>query len=106
MLESGGGETRKIVHEKFRRKLLKFSRSKIHGWGLYAMETIGPDEAIIEYIGEKIRHTVADVREKDYERKGIGSSYLFRIDSDCVCFNARIFCITFLILGCRRHAQR
>ena len=29
---------------------------------------------------------MADVREVNYTRKGIGSSYLFRIDDTCVCF--------------------
>jgi len=62
--------------------MIKFARSKIHGFGLYALETIAPDEMIIEYVGEKIRFNVADMREKRYERRGIGSSYLFRIDND------------------------
>jgi len=31
-----------------------------------------------------IRDRVADVREKRYERRGIGSSYMFRIDEDSV----------------------
>ncbi|VDM97900.1 unnamed protein product [Thelazia callipaeda] len=74
----------KVNQLKFRKKLVKFARSRIHGWGLYAMEAIGPDEMIIEYIGQKIRPTVADEREKHYERRGMGSSYLFRIDSDNV----------------------
>lgn len=69
---------------QFRKKLIKFARSRIHGWGLYALEAIAPDEMIVEYIGQKIRPTVADEREKRYERRGMGSSYLFRIDSDNV----------------------
>lgn len=40
---------------------------------------------IIEYVGEKVRPTVADEREKKYERRGMGSSYMFRIDDDAVC---------------------
>jgi SET domain-containing protein len=39
---------------------------------------------VIEYIGELIRQKVADIREKVYERMGIGSSYLFRVDDDAV----------------------
>jgi SET domain-containing protein len=39
---------------------------------------------VIEYVGELIRQTVADRREKAYERSGIGSSYLFRVDEDLV----------------------
>lgn len=57
------------------------------------METIGPDEAIIEYVGEKIRHSIADVREKAYQRRGCGSSYLFSIDSDSVMIFIISLCI-------------
>ena len=32
----------------------------------------------------QIRLAIADIREKKYEQMGIGSSYLFRIDSDDV----------------------
>lgn len=39
---------------------------------------------VIEYVGEVIRQAVADRREKAYERVGIGSSYLFRVDDDLV----------------------
>uniref|UniRef100_A0A1I7U340 [histone H3]-lysine(4) N-trimethyltransferase n=1 Tax=Caenorhabditis tropicalis TaxID=1561998 RepID=A0A1I7U340_9PELO len=74
----------KINMLKARKKMIKFARSRIHGYGLYAMETIAQDEMIIEYIGQKIRSLVADEREKAYERRGIGSSYLFRIDEHSV----------------------
>lgn len=48
------------------------------------MEDIAQDEMIVEYVGEKIRITVAEKREKKYEKMGVGSSYLFRIDNDNV----------------------
>lgn len=67
-----------------RKKHLRFARSPIHDWGLYAMEKISRGEMVIEYVGEIIRAQVADKREKAYERQGIGSSYLFRIDEDLV----------------------
>ncbi|KAH9817616.1 Setd1a protein, partial [Melampsora americana] len=67
-----------------RKKQLKFARSPIHDWGLYAMEMIPVGEMVIEYVGEVIRQAVADRREKSYERMGIGSSYLFRVDDDLV----------------------
>ncbi|KAG2750467.1 SET domain-containing protein [Suillus brevipes Sb2] len=67
-----------------RKKLLRFARSPIHDWGLYAMERIARGEMVIEYVGEIIRAQVAEKREKAYERQGIGSSYLFRIDKDLV----------------------
>ena len=48
------------------------------------MERIARGEMVIEYVGEVIRAAVADRREKQYERQGIGSSYLFRIDEELV----------------------
>lgn len=67
-----------------RKKQLRFARSHIHDWGLFAMERISKGDMVIEYVGEIIRAQVADKREKAYERQGIGSSYLFRIDEDLV----------------------
>lgn len=67
-----------------RKKQLQFSRSPIHDWGLYALERIPKGEMVIEYVGEVIRQQVAEGRERAYERSGIGSSYLFRIDDDLV----------------------
>ncbi|GBG74473.1 hypothetical protein CBR_g18883 [Chara braunii] len=67
-----------------RKKKLKFQRSKIHEWGLVALEPIEAGDLVIEYVGELIRRKVSDFREKKYEAMGIGSSYLFRIDDDYV----------------------
>uniref|UniRef100_A0A6B2L1I7 [histone H3]-lysine(4) N-trimethyltransferase n=1 Tax=Arcella intermedia TaxID=1963864 RepID=A0A6B2L1I7_9EUKA len=69
---------------KSRKKRLSFQRSTIHDWGLFALEFIAKDEMVIEYIGEVVRQSVADDREKKYEKIGIGSSYLFRIDEDTI----------------------
>jgi histone-lysine N-methyltransferase SETD1 len=67
---------------KKRKKLVKFDRSAIHGWGLYAEENIAMHDLIIEYVGEKVRQKVADLREQKYEKQGVGSSYLFRMMDD------------------------
>ena len=67
---------------KKRKKLVKFDRSAIHGWGLYAEENIAMNDLIIEYVGEKVRQKVADLREIRYEKQGVGSSYLFRMMDD------------------------
>eukprot|EP00127_Corallochytrium_limacisporum_P005750 Clim_evm129s210 gene=Clim_evmTU129s210 len=67
-----------------RQKKVQFGRSSIHDWGLFAMERIEPDDMVIEYVGELIRIRVADIREEEYERMGIGSSYLFRVDEEWV----------------------
>ncbi|SPO00680.1 related to Histone-lysine N-methyltransferase, H3 lysine-4 specific [Cephalotrichum gorgonifer] len=69
---------------KKRKKPVKFARSAIHNWGLYAMENIPREEMIIEYVGERVRQSVAEIREARYLKSGIGSSYLFRIDESTV----------------------
>lgn len=69
---------------KKRKKTVKFARSAIHNWGLYAMESIPKDDMIIEYVGQEVRQSVATIRERAYIRAGIGSSYLFRIDDATV----------------------
>ncbi|KAF8653398.1 hypothetical protein AX16_003970 [Volvariella volvacea WC 439] len=82
--EAANDLTFKFNQLQTRKKHLKFARSPIHDWGLYAMEKISKGEMVIEYVGEIVRAAVADKREKAYERQGIGSSYLFRIDEDLV----------------------
>ncbi|ODN04926.1 Histone-lysine N-methyltransferase SETD1 [Orchesella cincta] len=69
---------------QFRKKALRFARSGIHEWGLFAAEPIAADEMVIEYVGQMIRPVVADLRETKYEAQGIGSSYLFRIDLETI----------------------
>ncbi|CAL8132504.1 unnamed protein product [Orchesella dallaii] len=69
---------------QFRKKALRFARSGIHEWGLFAAEPIAPDDMVIEYVGQMIRPVVADLRETKYEARGIGSSYLFRIDQEAI----------------------
>ncbi|KAF8830307.1 hypothetical protein HHX47_DHR2000639 [Lentinula edodes] len=82
--EAASELTFKFNQLQTRKKHLRFARSPIHDWGLYAMERIARGEMVIEYVGEVIRAQVAEKREKTYERQGIGSSYLFRIDEDLV----------------------
>ncbi len=64
---------------KGRRKKLRFEPSQIHGWGLFTLEDIPAGEMVVEYVGELVRPVIADRREVHYTRKGIGSSYLFRL---------------------------
>ncbi len=69
---------------QFRKKQLKFAKSGIHDWGLFALEPIAAEEMVIEYVGQVIRQCISDLREKHYESSGIGSSYLFRVDLENV----------------------
>jgi hypothetical protein len=83
-VDSGPNAAMQFNQLQKRQKSLKFARSRIHNWGLFAMEPIEPQEMVIEYIGEVIRQKVADHREKAYEKRGIGSSYMFRVDDDTI----------------------
>lgn len=83
-MQSGDGDVLRFNQLKKRKKPVRFARSAIHNWGLYAEENISANDMIIEYVGEKVRQQVADMRERQYLKSGIGSSYLFRIDENTV----------------------
>lgn len=78
------GDLLRFNQLKYRKKQLRFARSDIHDWGLFALEPIAADEMVIEYVGQGIRQSVADLREKKYEADGIGSSYMFRVDAETI----------------------
>jgi len=63
---------------------LRFDKSTVHGWGVYAEEQINSGDLIIEYRGELIGNAVADKREKEYEAAKL-DDYMFRIDAYTVC---------------------
>eukprot|EP00268_Persea_americana_P050326 TRINITY_DN5463_c1_g1_i13.p1 TRINITY_DN5463_c1_g1~~TRINITY_DN5463_c1_g1_i13.p1 ORF type:complete len:1390 (+),score=293.65 TRINITY_DN5463_c1_g1_i13:255-4424(+) len=79
-----GAELLKSTQLKARNKRLRFQRSKIHAWGIVALEPIEAEDFVIEYVGELIRPRISDIRERQYEKMGIGSSYLFRLDDGYV----------------------
>lgn len=58
---------------------LKLEKSSIHNWGVFAMETINPGSIVIEYVGEKIRESMADARERTND-----AVYFFRLDDDTI----------------------
>ncbi len=80
--QTNGGEAELFTGNLLqkRKKAVRFARSAIHNWGLYAQEPIYKGEMVIEYVGEVIRPQIAALRENKYDRSGLGSSYLFRID--------------------------
>ena len=65
-----------------RAKQLRFGRSKIHSWGIFADENISSNSFIIEYKGEVIRPILSEVRQ---DRLYIDEpDYMFRIDNEVV----------------------
>ena len=63
-----------------REQQLRFDKSRIHGWGVFAEESINACDMIIEYRGEIIGNAVADKRELEYQRRKL-DDYMFRIDA-------------------------
>tara|TARA_B100000745_G_C20036026_1_gene352877 strand:- start:317 stop:787 length:471 start_codon:yes stop_codon:yes gene_type:complete len=49
---------------------IKRKRSKLHGWGVFASESINKNKRIIHYAGEKIRNRDSTSREESYLSRG------------------------------------
>lgn len=58
-------------------KILR-KRSKLHGYGVFAMEPINKNKRIIEYTGELITNKQSESREDRYLKKGC--IWVFRVN--------------------------
>lgn len=58
-------------------KKLKFGKSAIHKWGVFADEIIPKNSFVIEYKGQIISGEEADRREKLYKELYVGSDYVY-----------------------------
>jgi hypothetical protein len=78
------GEDEKTSLTLGRQRSLRFDRSPIHAWGVYADEPIAKDDFIVEYKGELISEQVCQKRDKIYQARGL-ADYMFRIDANLIC---------------------
>ncbi|XP_042459563.1 histone-lysine N-methyltransferase TRX1-like isoform X1 [Zingiber officinale] len=80
------------------RKRLAFGKSKIHGFGVFAKLLHKAGDMVIEYIGELVRPTIADIRERFIYNSLVGAgTYMFRIDDERVIDATRAGSIAHLI---------
>lgn len=63
-------------------KKLKFGKSAIHQWGVFADEIIQEGDFIIEYKGQIISNEEADRREKIYESENKSDYVLYNMFLD------------------------
>ncbi|KAL4520943.1 hypothetical protein Ndes2526B_g00122 [Nannochloris sp. 'desiccata'] len=61
-------------------------KSDIHGWGAFARLPHSKDQMVIEYVGDLVRPSVADARERQVYDSLVGAgTYVFRVNMDqCV----------------------
>jgi len=67
--------------------MLRFESSGIHQWGVFSGCKFKTGDPLVEYTGELIRNSIAEIRQIQYEHEGNNGSYIFRIDDD-TCIDA------------------
>lgn len=68
------------------KKVVFPGKSAIHGWGAFSTKKISRGDMVIEYVGELVRPSVAEMRERLLYDKLVGAgTYVFRLNADlCV----------------------
>jgi [histone H3]-lysine4 N-trimethyltransferase SETD1 len=75
---------RPLSRSFFAQRNLFHSTSLIHGTGLFTNASISAGSIVAPFDGDLINNSVADAREHSYLRKGILSTYMFRLNEQLV----------------------
>ncbi|KAH7293041.1 hypothetical protein KP509_28G009100 [Ceratopteris richardii] len=76
-------EERLMNLKKTQNSRICFGKSAIHKWGLFARQDIQEGDWVVEYLGEIVRQSVADIRERRYKQQG-KDCYLFKVSDEIV----------------------
>jgi SET domain-containing protein len=66
-----------------RKPLFEVRHSRIHGYGVFALRRIRKGTMVIEYLGDRVTHALANERYKDKDSKD-GHTFLFTVDAKTV----------------------
>ncbi|HET8549838.1 MAG TPA: SET domain-containing protein-lysine N-methyltransferase, partial [Bryobacteraceae bacterium] len=72
--KSSAKDGRPRIDERFACFRLRVARSRIHGWGVYAMEPVPAGRKVIEYTGERCN------RRETKRRASANLNYMFTLD--------------------------
>jgi len=66
-----------------RKPQFEVRHSRIHGYGVFALRRIRKGTMVIEYLGDRVTHALANERYKDKDPKD-GHTFLFTVDAKTV----------------------
>jgi SET domain-containing protein len=73
----------KKVGRRPKTPLFEVRHSRVHGYGVFALRRIRKGTNIIEYLGERVSHELADARYEDKDPLD-GHTFLFTVDAKTV----------------------
>src|ERR1700684_2249536 len=73
----------KQVGRRPKTPLFEVRHSRVHGYGVFALRRIRKGTNIIEYLGERVSHELADTRYASKDPKD-GHTFLFTVDAKTV----------------------
>jgi uncharacterized protein len=73
----------KKVERRPKTPLFEVRHSRVHGYGVFALRRIRKGTNIIEYLGERVSHELADARYEDKDPLD-GHTFLFTVDAKTV----------------------